>query len=167
MLVVLSLTTLSLQACTPEDTAKGESAPPLTNGDSGGCGGINPVVKNLVTSDGGPVTDSDHGGQQPSIKVEWDMEDEDHDLNTFAYSVWYETASDGSADTTAKAKASGVQELKDGACTSGSAHYSLRFGVNGGAMQYTTAYDFTVIITDMADLDSEPMSATGTTPGPL
>lgn len=161
------LVALSLLACTPEKTDKSDSAPPLDNSDTADCGGTLPVVSNLVAADGGPIEDSDGGGQQPSIKVEWDMDDDDHDLNTFSWAIWYQLAATGAPDTASAPYASSTEELSDGACTSGQAHYGLKLGVNGGAMEYATAYTFTVIVEDMAGLASEAVTATGTTPGPL
>ncbi len=161
----LSLVLFTL-ACQPP-VEEGEPPPIPKGGDTGDtaaeCSGTAPVITSLEAIPDGLRKHEQGQVSYPAMIFEIEADDEDGDLSFVSYQVWWDDDMDGTTSTSASPKITGQATIESTRCDSFSVGLNLSLASQGDPA-YNTWYDFAVVISDEAELASEPAYVQGAMP---
>lgn len=169
VMVRVALLALALAACT--DKEEQESDPPELDTEpkdtdtADPCpGGTAPVITELLIENGG-LQEYEAGEFYPTIKITAsEVTDEDWDLETYYFDVWWDDAVDGAVAMGSDTLQVAGTVSDDGPCTASEATVSMVVFLRGGGVEYDTLYEWGGVVTDSNGIASEMAIASGCTP---
>lgn len=142
--------------------------------DTGNCSGAAPTIDDFTVSEGDPVTPEGSDTPQPTVLFTIEFSDDDGDAHVISLDMWYDTTIDGTVDVT-EAAPQGFSDaaLRDSEgntverCGGHGTTMKFAVGVTGHDFEYSTEYEFAVVLYDNSGMGSDVAIATGATPAPL
>lgn len=149
-------------ACTGKDTPVDSELPPIRGDETAApCLGHAPVAVALELGNGG-VTDFD-GTPYPTILFNVLATDEDGNLNYVTLDIWFQAGGEGDFTPSGDPQVSSAMSTGADDCGQSEAELKLKVQVGEG-LDYNTAYDFGVRVTDQAAEVSNILTGVGITP---
>jgi hypothetical protein len=136
------------------------SSPPDIITDSGGsstdeCEGTLPVVDDIWCTNSGIKPHYETGEDTVTMQVWASVSDLDGDLTSYALQIFYDEEIDESVDTDIVNFSPVYGSVDSDECTANNADLGLTLYLTGDEPAYDTLYDWGVVVTDAAGLESE------------
>lgn len=153
------LPALLVAACADKGEETIDSAPPLQTGDDTAtvtCEGTPPVVTEVTCENTGLQPHFETGADTPTLLIMANVTDADGDLDYYAIQLFYDDVVDGAVDTSSSTFSPSNGALGGDPCESPSANLGLTLYLTGGDPAWDTEYEWGMVISDGASLESEP-----------
>jgi hypothetical protein len=156
---MMGLYLVMAMACSGEDKAD-TSSPPDISVDSGGsgtdtCEGTAPVVDDLWCVNSGVKPHFETGEDTVTMQLWTSASDVDGDLTSYALQIYYDDEVDESVDTSVVNFSPVYGTVGADECTAADAELGLTLYLTGDDPAFDTLYDWGVVVTDAAGIDSE------------
>lgn len=154
-----------LTACSDDKDETGEAPPVDTIGDTSvDCaGGTPPTISNLTLENTGMAVYEDDQ-EFPTLTIWADVADDDQDLHSYRYDVYYDATVDGEVEAGDDNDFNTTGTLSNTDCGAPSGTVGLKIFLAGGGVEYNSLYEWGATVTDATGLVSEMTTTSGYTP---
>ena len=157
LLPLLGLAGVLLVACGGKDSDEDSSAEATCEG------GTPPVVSDVYCENTGIQIYGPTGEEAPTLTVWADVEDEDHDLESYTVTLFFDDVLDGTVSREQSLGPSAGYPSPE-PCGVSALLLGTTVYLRGGQPLYETPYEWGVVVTDATGLESELVMVTCTTP---
>ena len=167
-LLTVSLALVAL-GCSDKGGTDDSSAPPdlLIDTDGPGntdCEGAVPVVEDIWCENSGVKPHYETGEDTVTMQVWTSVSDTDGDLTSYSLQIFYDDEVDSAVDTDVTNFNPVYGSVDSDDCTASDAELGLTLYLTGDNPDFDTLYDWGVVVTDAAGLESEVAVTTCWTP---
>lgn len=126
-------------------------------------GGTPPVIDSLTLENTG-LKEYEAGEFYPTLTISAATTDEDWDLETYQFYVWFDETVDGAVAQDDNGLEVQGTVSDDGPCTASEATIGMQIFLLGGGVEYDTLYEWGGIVIDSNGVSSEMAITSGCTP---
>ena len=161
----LVLAAIGCSGSDKDDTSAGPPDLNIETGDpAGACEGTAPVIDDLWCVNSGIKPHYETGEDTVTMQVWTAVSDTDGDLTSYALQIYYDDVIDESVDTAVVNFSPVYGSVDAEECAADSAELGLTLYLTGDDPDYDTHYDWGVVVTDAAGIESELSITTCWTP---